>query len=158
MPLVLLVLLLLPFKLARKQLMTLAFFLWLVGGLVLTGMGITALQAATPGWEPWVWGGSIAVALIIGFGKGKFVLAKTSQRNIDRLNQLPEPQKPIHVYSVRSWVMISLMVLISLSLTWLDAPMEWRGLVRLAVGFALIMSSLAYLKAPKLAPTPTLPN
>lgn len=154
MPFIVLILFLLPIKLAPKQLMSLAFALWMTGGLFLAISGGLIfqhlLQEAPVLMEPTTAAIFIVSALIIGIGKGKFVLSKTSQRNIDRLSQMQEPQRPIHVYSVRSWVMITLMVLISMSLTWFDAPLEWRAAVRLAVGFALIMSSLNYLKAPRM--------
>ncbi len=149
MPLIVLILLVLPIKLQARQMYQLAFFLWVLGGVILLLTGIYALQAVNPPLESFVLIPGIILALGIGFGKGKFVLAKTSHKNIDRIAAFTEPQRPIHVYSMRSWMMISLMILISLSLTWFDAPMEWRGFVRLAVGFALIMSSLAYLKTTK---------
>lgn len=154
MPLVILLLLVLPFKLAPKYLIKLAFFLWMLGGVVLMMMGVVALQDPSVQVAPLVMLAATVVALVVGFGKGRFVLSKTSQRNIDRIGQMQEPQRPIHVYSVRSWVIITLMVLISLSLTWFEAPWEWRGWVRLAVGFALVMSSLNYLKAPRLSMAP----
>jgi len=149
MPLIVLVLLMLPIRLQVRQMYQLAFFLWVLGGVILILSGIYALQAVNPPLESFVLVPGIILALGVGFGKGKFVLAKTSHKNIDRISAFTEPQRPIHVYSVKSWVTIGLMILISLSLTWFDAPMEWRGFVRLAVGFALVMSSLAYLKTTK---------
>lgn len=154
MPLIVLVLFILPVKISPNRLLKLAFFLWVVGGLFLTTTGIFALMHPSVTMEPMMLTVAGAVALVIGFGKGKMVLSKTSQRNIDRILEMSEPAKPIHVYSLRSWIIITVMVLISLSLTWFDAPWEWRGLVRLAVGFALIMSSMAYLKVPA-AKTPS---
>jgi hypothetical protein len=84
-------------------------------------------------------------ALVIGYGKGKFVLSKTSQKNIERLNQVTVPQRLIHVYSKRSWILISLMVLIAMSLNWFHVSGLLRGSINLGIGIALIVSSLAYL-------------
>lgn len=151
MPLIVLVLLVLPIRLQQRQMYQLAFLLWVLGGVILMLSGVYALQAKTPPIESYILIPCLILSLGIGFGKGKFVLAKTSHKNIERIAQFTEPQRPIHVYSIRSWIVIALMVLISLSLNIFDAPMEWRGFVRLAVGFALIMSSLAYLKTTKAA-------
>ncbi|MGE0199821.1 MAG: hypothetical protein AB7P76_02495 [Candidatus Melainabacteria bacterium] len=36
---------------------------------------------------------------------------------------------------------------ISLSLTFFNAPLFWRGVVNITIGFALVISSLVYLRA-----------
>jgi hypothetical protein len=149
MPLIFLLLLLLPIRLTARQLSRLAFALWLVGGVFLLSRG--ALWLFGSGETTLMLGVGTVLALAIGFAKGKFVLSKTSNRNIERLCQLTEPQRPIHVYSVRSWVTIGIMVLISVSLWLFQVPDFWRGSVNLAVGAALIMSSLVYLTHPQLA-------
>jgi predicted ATPase len=43
--------------------------------------------------------------------------------------------------------MIGLMVLISLTLTLTHTPLFWRGLVNVAIGFALVVSAQAYVRA-----------
>src|SRR5205085_8572606 len=83
--------------------------------------------------------------LTIGVAKGRYVLAKTSQRNIDRIRAMTAPQRPIRVYSLRSWIVIGLTVSLSLALTLFNTPPFWRGGINLAVGFALLMSSINYL-------------
>jgi hypothetical protein len=146
MPFVILILLLLPFRLGKPHMKSLAFALWLIGGFVLGVRGVLfLLSVANP--NALVMALAILAALAIGFGKGKFVLSKTSQRNIDRIEQFTEPKRPIQVYSLRSWIIIGLMVGISVSLTVLQTPLFWRGAVNLAIGFALVISSLAYLRA-----------
>ena len=129
------VLLILPIKCQPHQLKALAFSLWLVGGCMLTYLGLIAG----------------IIGLLIGFGKGRFVLSKTSTKNIERLNALSEPLPPRHVYSKRSWIVLSVMVLIALSLNTGLIPLAvyLRGAVNLAIGFALIISSLTYLSKGK---------
>jgi MFS superfamily sulfate permease-like transporter len=153
MPVVGLVLLLLPIRLQPRQLIRLAFAIWLMGGVLLTMFGLLRLQQ-DPNLtsNPLLWGGVIALSLVIGAAKGRFVLSKTSGKNIERIAAMTEPQKPVNVYSVKSWVMITLMVGISVALTVFNAPLIWRGAVNLAVGMGLIMSSLNYLKAFSLVP------
>ena len=83
-------------------------------------------------------------ALAVGVAKGCFVLRRTAQRNIDRLAALEQDQRPIHVYGMRSWVVIALMTALSVGLTLGGVPPLWRGMVNLAIGAALAASSLNY--------------
>ncbi|WP_373531475.1 hypothetical protein [Vampirovibrio sp.] len=147
MPIILAVLLLLPIRLGNQALKGLAFTLWLIGGLVLSTRGVNFLMDSPAITNMPLMAGLIVAALIIGFGKGKFVLAKTSAKNIERIDQFSEPKKPIEVYSVRSWIIITLMVGISLALNIFNVDHIVRGPINLGIGFALIVSSLVYLKA-----------
>lgn len=147
MPIVFVVLLLLPIRLSGQQMKGLAFVLWLIGGLVLAFRGVYFMTAAPEQPTALMLIGLGLAALAIGFGKGKFVLSKTSNRNIERIDQFTEPQRPLMVYSMRSWIIIAIMVCISISLTVFNTPLLWRGAINLAIGFALIFSSLAYLRA-----------
>jgi hypothetical protein len=91
--------------------------------------------------------GIVAItALGVGVAKGRFVLGKTARRNIERLAALTEDRRPIHVYGVRSWLVIGLMTALSLGLTLGGVPPLWRGMVNLAIGAALATSSLNYLQ------------
>ena len=137
---------LLPVRLAPRSLGWLAFGLWLMGGVVLLSLGAARLaQAARGGATPVV----VAIFALVGLGlgavKGRFVLRRTALRNIDRLAALERDQRPIHVYGIRSWVVIALMTGVSVGLTLAGVPPLWRGLVNLAIGAALAASSLNYL-------------
>lgn len=147
MPIIVAVLLLLPIRLGNQALKGLAFTIWLIGGLVLCIRGTQFLTDSAAMSNTPLFAGLVIAALVIGFGKGKFVLSKTSAKNIERIKQFTEPQKPIQVYSARSWIMITLMVGISVALTVFNVDNVVRGPINLGIGFALIISSLAYLKA-----------
>lgn len=149
MPLIFIALLLLPFRLTGQGLKGLAFVLWLLGGLILCMRGITFLTSMSPEITLTSLIITILVSFFVGYGKGKFVLSKTSQKNIDRLNTITTPQRLLAVYSLRSWIMIALMVGIAVSLNLFNVSGMWRGGVNLAVGIALIISSLAYIPALK---------
>jgi Na+/H+ antiporter NhaC len=144
-PFIAAVLLLLPVKLAPRTLIKLAFFLWALGGSVLAVLGVRRMADASLTTRASVIIIASAIWLAVGIAKGRYVLAKTSQRNIERIKAMTEPQRPIRVYSLRSWVVISLTVLLSLALTLFNTPPFWRGGINLAVGFALLMSSINYL-------------
>jgi len=151
-PFIAVILLLLPVKLAPRVLIKLAFFLWALGGGVLVVMGSLRMADASLSTRLSVIIIASIVWLAVGIAKGRYVLAKTSQRNIERINAMTEPQRPIRVYSLRSWIVIGLTVSLSLALTLLNTPPFWRGGINLAVGFALLMSSLNYLAPLRRAP------
>ncbi len=144
-PFIAVVLLLLPVKLTPRTLIKLAFFLWALGGTVLAVLGVRRMADASLNTRLSVIFIASALWLAVGVAKGRYVLAKTSQRNIERIEAMSEPQRPIRVYSLRSWIVISLTVILSLALTLFNTPPFWRGGINLAVGFALLMSSINYL-------------
>jgi hypothetical protein len=133
---------LLPVRLAPRSLGWLAFGLWLLGGVVLLSLGAARLALAARGGATAVVVAAVAVAAL---AVGWFVLRRTAQRNIDRLAALEQDQRPIHVYGVRSWVVIGLMTALSVGLTLGGVPPLWRGMVNVAIGAALAASSLSYL-------------
>ncbi len=147
MPIIVAVLFLLPIRLTSQAMKTLAFSIWVVGGIVLSIRGVNFMIDSPEHANTALIAGLAVLALAVGYGKGKFVLSKTSAKNIERIEQFTEPKKPIQVYSVRSWVMITLMVGISVALNVFQVANIIRGPINLAVGFALMISSLAYLKA-----------
>ena len=137
---------LLPVRLAPRSLGWLAFVLWLLGGVVLLSLGTARLLQAVRGEATPAVVGIVAItALVVGAAKGWFVLRKTAQRNIERLAALEQGQRPIHVYGIRSWVVIGLMTGVSVGLTLGGLSPLWRGMVNLAIGAALAASSLNYL-------------
>ena len=137
---------LLPVRLAPRSLGWLAFGLWLLGGVVLLSLGGARLaQAARGEASPIVIAVVAVTGLALGAVKGWFVFRRTAQRNIDRLAALERDQRPIHVYGIRSWVIIGMMTALSVGLTLGGVPPLWRGMVNLAIGAALAASSLNYL-------------
>lgn len=148
MPLIFLLLILLPIKLTGNQLKGLAFVLWFAGGLMLVFRGGAFMLQEFEQAGVGLLSLAVLLALAIGYAKGRFVLSKTSRRNIERLQALSAPQRPIAVYSVRSWVIIALMVSVSIALNVMAVPLLWRGAINLAIGASLLASSLAYLGAP----------
>jgi NCAIR mutase (PurE)-related protein len=146
MPFIAVLLLALPVRLAPRSLGWLAFGLWLLGGVVLLSLGTARLlQAARGEAAPWMVAAVALAALAIGIAKGRVILRKTARRNIDRLAALTEGRRPIHVYGLRSWVVIGLMTGVSIGLTLGGVPPLWRGMVNVAIGSALAASSLNYL-------------
>ncbi len=138
----------LPVKVSPKSLLKLAFVLWIIGGGMLLVTGAGRLGGVDPNITSPSFMVGLTIAVAIGLAKGKFILSKTSARNIARINEFNgEPQSLFKVYSLRSWIVIELMLLLSAALTFFGAPMLVRGYVNIAVGVGLIISSLQYLSA-----------
>jgi hypothetical protein len=145
-----LVLWLWPAKVSPRFLLQFAFAIWLAGGIVLTSNGMALLQGwlmTNPGadWHQLIV--PVILAAVVGYGKGRFVLGKTSARNIERIGQMSEPQKLIAVYSTRSWIVIAAMVGISVALTLSHIAPYWRGIINVGIGMGLMVSAQAYVQA-----------
>lgn len=88
----------------------------------------------------------IVIGLIIGFIKGRFALAKTVRRVVDRILKLDPPIKFSQVYSKGYLLLIAVMILLGLSMKWLGLPMEIRGTIDVAIGSALMNGGVAYFR------------
>jgi hypothetical protein len=88
----------------------------------------------------------IAMGLIIGFIKGRYVLVKTVRRVVERILTLPSPVKMSQIYSRGYLMLISGMILLGLSMKWLGLPTEIRGLIDVAIGSALMNGAVAYFR------------
>lgn len=145
-PFLFLGLLLLPVRLSPPALRRLAFALWLLGGLLMVLRGIFRFREAWPVTTPAVLYSVGAGAVLLGWVKGRFLLSRTSRRNLRRLRALDAPLRPVQVYPARSWGLIALFMLAGMSLGWIGAPMVWRGALSVAVGLGLVLSSFAYVR------------
>lgn len=143
-------------EVTRDTHLKLAFLLWaLVGAGLLIAGGIflfggrtmSELDPArgTPGIAEGI---GLLIALIIGFAKGNFVLPKIAKKNIARIEQLPEKSPFYMTFSVKSWLLILVMILIGRTIRFFGAPALVIGVIYAAVGFALALGSRSYLVAP----------
>ena len=89
----------------------------------------------------------IAIALLVGFIKGRFVLAKTVKRVVMRIVKLSEPVRFKDAYSPAYWVVIAFMMTLGMSMKYLPIPIDIRGMIDVAVGSALIIGALLYFRA-----------
>lgn len=142
-------------EVSRETHLKLAFLLWgLVGAGLLIAGGIFLFGGRTmseldarygTGGPGMAEGIGLVIALAIGFGKGNFVLPKIARKNIARIEQLP-PRSPFYMtFSLKSWFLILGMMLIGTIIRLLGAPHFVRGVIYVAVGFALLLGSRTYL-------------
>ena len=147
-------------QVSRGAHLKLAFILWaLVGvGLLIAGSvflfggrSMSALDGERP--SPGIAEGvALVIALAVGFIKGNFVLTKIARKNMARIYQLPDASPFYRTFSLKSWILILAMILIGRVIRWAGAPSILIGAVYLAVGFALVLGSRAYLAGEHPAP------
>lgn len=88
----------------------------------------------------------IAISLLIGFMKGKFVLSKSVERVVTRILSMPSPIPFTKIYAPQYYILILSMVALGISLRWLPIPLDIRGCVDVAIGSALMNGSLLYFR------------
>lgn len=99
----------------------------------------------------------VTSGLILGFMKGRFVLAKTVKRVVNRICAIPEPIRFLDVYSVGYLALIASMIFLGMAMRWLSVPSDIRGMIDIAVGSALMNGAIFYFRAilKKEKPSPT---
>jgi hypothetical protein len=87
----------------------------------------------------------IGAALLVGFIKGRFVLAKTVQRIVAHIASAPEPVRFASVYPKSYFILLAGMMCLGFFLRLV--PIEWRGFIDVAVGSALMNGAMLYFRA-----------
>jgi hypothetical protein len=89
----------------------------------------------------------MAIGLIVGFLKGRFVLSKTVRRVVLRIASLPLPIRLKDAYSRSYWILIGSMVALGMFFRFLPIPVDIRGVIDLAIGSALVNGAMLYFRA-----------
>ena len=144
-------------QITRNTHLKVAFFIWgLVGtGLLIAGgaflfgdRSLSVLNGETAvSWQ--AEGIGLAIALVIGFIKGRFVLTKVARKYIARIKTLPESSPFYMTFSRKSWVMVGGMMLLGRVIRAMGAPHLVVGSIYVAVGFALVLGSRTYINTSK---------
>lgn len=88
----------------------------------------------------------VAVALLIGFIKGRTVLAKSANRLVARIKTFEEPT-PFHkIYTPSYYLLIAVMMSIGMGMRFFHVPDDIRGFIDVAVGAALLNASMLYFR------------
>ena len=88
----------------------------------------------------------IAIGLVIGFYKGRFVLAKSAKRVIARIRTFEEPTSIARMYSLPYYLLLLAMMGLGMAIKAFNVPMDIRGTVDVAIGAALINGSMLYFR------------
>lgn len=135
-------------------------FMWLFVGVMLLYKGLHLIQDAVHDTDSLSYrfgvlfgngesGGTVWVAmgLMIGFLKGRYVLSKTVSRLVKRIEDQPLPLSFFTAYPLSYWVTIVGMMGLGLLLRLLPIHGDVRGLIDTAVGSALIQGAMLYFRA-----------
>lgn len=88
----------------------------------------------------------IALGLIVGFAKGRFMLQKAAYKSHARISKLENPTSISNIYSRSNLILIAIMMGLGMLMKVLNLPNDIRGTIDVAVGCALMQGSLAYFK------------
>lgn len=87
----------------------------------------------------------VALALWIGFLKGRFIFSKTVKRSVERILSLPNPSPLSSVYDKKYYILLGSMFVLGYLVRF--APLDIRGFVDVIIGSALIQGAVQYRRA-----------
>ena len=100
--------------------------------------GLYWISAAPARWAA----AALGVALIVGFLKGRFLLARGAEANARRILAAGDGRFIGSVFSAGSWALVVMMMFLGNRLRDSSLPRPWLGLIYTAVGVALVRASL----------------
>lgn len=149
-------------KLSHAALIAISGCLWLAIGVFLFQLGVKLLVSSSEaigGAHPLIYmlsprtGGPhqaamllVALAMFLGYWKGKFVLAKTVRRNVTRIKTLPNPSSITKLFTPAYVILIAVMMGLGLGIRFFGLADDIRGLIDLAVGAALLNGAITYFR------------
>lgn len=130
-------------------------FVWFAIGFFLTLKGLNRIvYGIAEGGFLCRWLGSvqqaslllIALALIIGYAKGRFVMIKTVRRVVKHLIAQADRLKISTIYPKSYYILLSLMMALGMFCKFLPISKPFIGFIDLAVGSALINGATLYFR------------
>ena len=118
----------------RRVHIMLAASLWTGIGIMLMLRGTIWLTGVERLWL-------IVPALIFGTAKSILILDKTAKRSLDRILRLADGSCIGAVYSVKTWLLVSMMMAAGYGLRHSTMPEYLLGLLYVTIGWSLLMSS-----------------
>ncbi len=97
--------------------------------------GVGIVVAAGYAW--WV----IGLTVLVGLVKSRIILDRVCRQNVVRLTTYGEKASLLHVFTLRTWLIIGAMIIFGRLLRMCPAGGEWSGLFSLAVGCGLLFAS-----------------
>ena len=112
----------------------LAALIWSVVGFFLMVNGFFLISLAERSWL-------ILLGLALGTAKGIFVLDRVARKNIKRLHGFERKTCIGSVYCYKTWLLVIIMIVLGRTLRLTVLPGEVVGVIYLAVGCGLMLSS-----------------
>ncbi|MEZ5314784.1 MAG: hypothetical protein R3E91_01015 [Chlamydiales bacterium] len=85
--------------------------------------------------------------LLIGLFKGRMILSKTVNKQVDRILALPNPTHIKYLYKKNHYFLIAFMMSLGMILRYLPITIDTRGFIDIAIGTALIHGSILYFRS-----------
>lgn len=89
----------------------------------------------------------IAIALFIGYAKGKYVLGKSAKRGVERILSFPNPTHLSNIYSAKYYILLGAMIGLGMSIKYLGLNHDIRGFIDVAIGAALMNGAMIYFRS-----------
>lgn len=133
-------------KINHSPLILISGLIWLIAGISLLQLGLKLLVITPEGAYAEGVTLLIAVALLIGILKGKYVLKKSAMRIVDRILSLPNPVSIAKAYSKKYLLLLAVMVGLGMLVKHSGMREDIRGFIDVAIGAALIQGSTHYFR------------
>lgn len=133
----------LPIPLRRGPLLKIAFAICLLAGLSLILLGMTCMYAINAGIV--FMAATYFAALLMGFVTDKCILRSMFHRNLERISHENLSGKLIPIFDLPNRLFVAVIFLFTLLSEAFGAPIFWRGILELAIGFSWMFSSTVYL-------------
>lgn len=146
-------------KLSHANLIFISGAIWMAIGAFLLQLGLSLLVEPPPGNYPLLaffaqfTRGSgeaamaiVAIALSLGFLKGKFVLRKSAVKGVQRICSFPNPTALSSIYSGKYYILLFAMMLLGMSIKYSGMSPDIRGAIDVIVGSALISGAVCYFR------------
>ena len=127
------------FRTSRSSRLALAALLWTLVGLGLLVAG--AWIALSTGWKTGA--SAIFFGLVLGFIKGRFLLAKMARDNAFRIKSGPGSAWLGALFPLSSWGIAVFFMVTGLAVRRSGLPLSLIGFVYVAAGFGLLVASLS---------------
>ena len=122
------------FKFPSSTLQFCAALVWTLAGAKLLYRGINIVLNVNFAW--WI----ICLTLCVGVLKSRFILDKVCRQNVERLKTYSEKASLLHIFPLRTWLIIGAMIIFGRLLRMCPHGGEWSGLFSLAVGSGLLFA------------------
>lgn len=123
------------FKLSPPILQFCAALIWTLAGVKLLYRGVIIAGSADYAW--WI----IALTVLVGLAKSFFILDKVCRKNVERIKTYENKAFFLHIFALRTWLIIGAMIIIGRLLRMCPAGEEWSGLFSLSVACGLLFAS-----------------
>lgn len=132
-------------QVSHKQHFLNAACFWTLTGAILGFVGFKWLWSGFA-QNSWVWL-LVALAVLLGWAKGEFMIGKAGKKAIERIHHLPECSSFHRVFTPGQWVFVFSMMGIGMLIRFSGLDKSYRGIILAVVGVGLLWASRYFWEA-----------